>query len=602
MKTPSSHQLSVCRRSHVLALPYKFSKPSRLLKKFLATTVVITSLLAVHDLQATNYYWDSNSSVAGAGLDPSGYWGTSAFWTTSTAGTAATSLYTTTLADSLRFSAGSDTTGAYTVGLNGSTQNALQVLAYTGNLILSNGTVTLAQTGSGTGLGTNGTANMEVSSNATIQVTNSTAASFLIFAPVVGTSISINGTVTASSATNSTYIQLKTGTGTVNVNSNLGSNATLKSALQLGGIQGGLGTLNLNGNQTLGTTKISVSDSTRIGAINLGSTVNTGNAVQVGQIDMYSVAGNMTGSVINVNSAATITGLTLRAGAALSVAGSLTNTGGSVLGLITDTTHGATMKILNGGTASLTTINVVDGSVFTNAGTLTGTTLTLGEATGNTSGKFVMGDATGGGTTTLTQITTLGTGTANAIVGGNAAASTLTLNLSANATYSGKLGGAGANENNLAFVKQSSAALTLAGLNTYTGNTTVSAGTLLLADNASLNFLIGANGTNNGIGGGGTINLNGDFTFDLTGAAATGSWNIVNVASLTETFGTTFTVASGFAETFVGSNIWTKAVGPSTYTFTEANGLLTAIPEPATWGLLAFSLTTVLVLRRRKMA
>jgi hypothetical protein len=31
-----------------------------------------------------------------------------------------------------------------------------------------------------------------------------------------------------------------------------------------------------------------------------------------------------------------------------------------------------------------------------------------------------------------------------------------------------------------------------------------------------------------------------------------------------------------------------------------ATGDLTVVPEPATWGLLAFSLTTVMVLRRRR--
>ena len=40
--------------------------------------------------------------------------------------------------------------------------------------------------------------------------------------------------------------------------------------------------------------------------------------------------------------------------------------------------------------------------------------------------------------------------------------------------------------------------LTLGGINTYTGNTTVNAGTLVLADNAQLRFAIGAtSGTNN---------------------------------------------------------------------------------------------------------
>jgi hypothetical protein len=55
---------------------------------------------------------------------------------------------------------------------------------------------------------------------------------------------------------------------------------------------------------------------------------------------------------------------------------------------------------------------------------------------------------------------------------------------------------------------------------------------------------------------------------------------------------------TGFTD--AGSNTWTRVNLGSTYTFDEATGLLTAIPEPATWALLAFSLTTVVVLRRRR--
>jgi len=59
----------------------------------------------------------------------------------------------------------------------------------------------------------------------------------------------------------------------------------------------------------------------------------------------------------------------------------------------------------------------------------------------------------------------------------------------------------------------------------------------------------------------------------------------------------TFTV-TGFTD--AGSNTWTRVNLGSTYTFDEATGLLTAIPEPGTWALLAFSLTTMVVLRRRR--
>jgi len=139
--------------------------------------------------------------------------------------------------------------------------------------------------------------------------------------------------------------------------------------------------------------------------------------------------------------------------------------------------------------------------------------------------------------------------------------------------------------------------LSLEGLNTYTGNTAISAGTLTLADNARLTFDIGANGVNNGITGAGAVNLNGDFVFNLTNAAATGSWNIVDVGSLTEVFGATFSVV-GFTD--AGNDLWTTISGGSLYTFSEATGLLTAtVPEPSACAFLALGVTTILARRRR---
>ena len=82
----------------------------------------------------------------------------------------------------------------------------------------------------------------------------------------------------------------------------------------------------------------------------------------------------------------------------------------------------------------------------------------------------------------------------------------------------------------------------------------------------------------------GSVTPTGDFGSVTIYAGAT------PVGSLTETSG----VWTGLADLgYTG--------GTQQFTFTQATGdLLVAVPEPATWGLLAFSLTTVMVLRRRK--
>jgi autotransporter-associated beta strand protein len=144
--------------------------------------------------------------------------------------------------------------------------------------------------------------------------------------------------------------------------------------------------------------------------------------------------------------------------------------------------------------------------------------------------------------------------------------------------------------------------LTLNKVNTYTGDTVVSAGTLELADNAGLKFVIGASGVNNSIEGTGTALLDGDFTFDLVGASTTlgSSWLVVNNATLSETFGGTFSVA-GFSP--LGLDLWTSPIDANTqYVFSETTGTLAvaAIPEPTSLALLG--LTAGALIRRRRSA
>ena len=115
----------------------------------------------------------------------------------------------------------------------------------------------------------------------------------------------------------------------------------------------------------------------------------------------------------------------------------------------------------------------------------------------------------------------------------------------------------------------------LTGANTYTGDTVVSAGTLALADNAQLTFMLGAtSGVNNSISGAGTVTLDGDFVIDTTAAnvLTSGTWTLENVPSLSGAYGSTFTVVD-FTDD--GGNKWTKVDGAKTYTFDETTGVLT---------------------------
>ena len=132
--------------------------------------------------------------------------------------------------------------------------------------------------------------------------------------------------------------------------------------------------------------------------------------------------------------------------------------------------------------------------------------------------------------------------------------------------------------------------------NTFTGSI-VNNGRFALADNALLNFVIGASGVNNSVSGTGAETIfNGDFNFDLTGAGTTlgDSWAVVS--STAKTFSDTFSI-NGFHE--VGSlGFWNDSANGVVYQFSESGGTLTVVPEPATMVLLG--LGSLALLRRRK--
>ena len=104
----------------------------------------------------------------------------------------------------------------------------------------------------------------------------------------------------------------------------------------------------------------------------------------------------------------------------------------------------------------------------------TGTVVTLGDGTTNDSGVLKLDS----NSQRLAGLLTAGTGTGNSVVNGNATAATLTLSIDVANSFAGVLGGTGANENNFGLTKTGAGVLTLSGTNTYTGATSILAGTL----------------------------------------------------------------------------------------------------------------------------
>jgi len=568
--------------------------PGQLLQTLVIAIVLVMGGLVPQSAQAIGYFWDSNGATAGAGLDPTGTWGDDPYWTTSSTGTDTTSNPVTTTGDNLSFSAGSDTTGPYTVTLDG-TQYAKSITARTGNLTLAGGTLALAKNTSNGDpfLVTSGTANLTLNSG--LLVDNSGSGNkFINFSPAAGTTITINGIVGATDAysgtTNRIFIR-HVGDGAVIINTDLGTNTNLKDALNtatsLDGVSGS-GVLTLNGSQTLESAGLAISAAGKTGTVNLGGTVDTNYTVKLAAIAITHATNDLTGATINMNSRVLLgdKSVTVRSGGVVNIAGSLETTGGLVLGYgaAGGSAPGGAINILQGGVATVGNVDVANDLTLKVGGALNAARLRLGD-TNNTTGTLVLGSTNGVGTATFTGLTTQGTSTNHAIVGGHGSISTLILSNTSSQTFTGRLGGTGTYENNLELIKKGSAGLILSGENTYHGNTTIMEGTLTLDQDGSLSFTIGASGVNNSILGTGTVQLDGKFVFDLSGAAPNGSWNIVDVGSLTESFTGTFVVV-GFTD--LGDNTWENTVGPATYTFNEVTGMLTAVPEPGTW-LLFFS-------------
>ncbi len=117
----------------------------------------------------------------------------------------------------------------------------------------------------------------------------------------------------------------------------------------------------------------------------------------------------------------------------------------------------------------------------------------------------------------------------------------------------------------------SSSPWNFSGINTYSGNTTVNAGSITLADNGGLRFVL-TDSASNKVTGAGTATLNGDFTIDTSAVTVTtGTWTLVDTAI--KSFGATFTVVD-FTPNGDGVT-WAMTDSGKTWTFVETTGVLT---------------------------
>ena len=180
--------------------------------------------------------------------------------------------------------------------------------------------------------------------------------------------------------------------------------------------------------------------------------------------------------------------------------------------------------------------------------------VTLGNST--TSGVLQLGDANSAISPTFTALGTSGSGTANAIVGGNSATSTLTVNASTAQTYGGTLGGGSTYNNNLALAVGGTSTLTLSGSNTYSGGTTVSTGTLIAGNpsgsatgTGSLTVSGGATIGGTGMSSGTSFSVNGGST--ATRANVLGGLNYAGDSSVS----TALTLQGSGASTIEDANL-----------------------------------------------
>jgi fibronectin-binding autotransporter adhesin len=424
-------------------------------------------------------------------------------------------------------------TGATTISLgtlqvDGSIASGSAVSVASGGALTGSGTIngTTGVTGGtidGNGLTLTGLTTFS-SGSSTLEGTETATAGIAITgsATVLQSSGTLTGSVTDTSSGASTFAGVIAGAGPVTLNNATGTLTLNGANTYTGATSINSGTLNFN---TVGSNSTAQS-------LGEGTVVNLGVAgASSGILDYTGGTATLSGKTINVLGNGTVTtgldtiantgtgtlslaGPIIKNGTNLGITG-LINISGVISGTLPNSDmyyNNATSTITMSGTytgpthifnTSTVTNGVDDALPDIDGGAAADSTLILGDAAevGTQTNTYVLG----GFTQTLGGLTsTTGSGAdVNTVVGGSSVLSTLNLNISAGTdSYSGLLGNATGNNNNLAVVKSGEGTLAFLGANTYTGGTTINAGTLAIGNASGL--------------GGGNVVLNGG-TLTTTG-------------------------------------------------------------------------------------
>ncbi|MGP9809918.1 autotransporter outer membrane beta-barrel domain-containing protein [Rhodopseudomonas sp. NSM] len=416
--------------------------------------------------------------------------------------------------------------------------------SYTGGTIISAGTL---QIGNG---GTSGSIAGNVANSATLAFNRSDATSF--GGVVFGTGNLVKlGTGTLTLTGSNSYLggttisdgtlQIGNGGTTGSIVGDVVNNATLafnrSDAIGFGGVISGTGSLSKLGTGTLTLTGAN----TYTG----GTTISAG-TLQIGD---GGTAGSITGDVTNNATLVFNRSDAIGFGGVISGTGSVTKLGTDALLLFGDNTYtgGTTisagfLQVGSGGTTGSIVGNVVnngtlefarsDAHAFSGAISGTGNLISFGGSVG--SGVFTLTGTNSytGGTTVSTGTLQIGDGgTSGSIVGDVTNNATLAFNRSDATSFGGSISGGGQ------VVKRGAGNLTLSGLSTYTGATTVEAGTLSVdgsIDSSSLTT-VNAGAALGGTGIVGTTLING-------GALSPGN----SIGTLSVSGNLTFTAASSY--------------------------------------------------------